>query len=109
MTAALASALAGNEINIETLDAKKIDDIGVITLVVDQYKRALHVLNNAEWNPIEEDTMLVRVADEPGAIAHLAKRLRDSDLHIRSMRVVQHHGDWAPSPSALTPSKRRAT
>ena len=57
------------KINIETLDAKKIDDIGVITLVVDQYKRALHVLNNAGWNPIEEDTMLVRVADEPGAIA----------------------------------------
>lgn len=67
LTADLASALAGNEINIETLDAKKIDDIGVITLVVDQYKRALHVLNDAGWNPIEEDTMLVRVADELGA------------------------------------------
>ena len=36
LTADLASALAGNEINIETLEAKKIDDIGVITLVVDQ-------------------------------------------------------------------------
>ena len=35
LTDDLASALAGNEINIETLDAKKIDDIGVITLVVD--------------------------------------------------------------------------
>ena len=66
----------------------------MIKLVVDQYQRALHVLNDAGWNPIEEDTMLVRVADEPGAIAHLAQRLRDADLHIRSMRVVQHHGDW---------------
>ena len=35
LTADLASAFAGNEIYIETLDAKKIDDIGVITLVVD--------------------------------------------------------------------------
>ena len=34
---------------------------------MDQYKRALHFLNNAGWNPIKEDTMLVRVADEPGA------------------------------------------
>ena len=49
----LTADLAGNEINIETLDTKKIDDIGVITLVVDQYKRALHVLNDAGWNPIE--------------------------------------------------------
>ena len=32
----LTADLAGNEINIETLDAKKINDIGVITLVVDQ-------------------------------------------------------------------------
>ena len=53
LNADLASSLAGNEINIETLDAKKIDDIGVITLVVDQYKLALHVLNDAGWNPIE--------------------------------------------------------
>ena len=53
LTADLAFALAGNEINIETLDAKKIDDIGVITLVMDQYKRAMHGLNDAGWNPIE--------------------------------------------------------
>ena len=52
--------------------------------------------------------MLVRVADEPGAIAHLAKRLRDSDLQIRSMRVVQHHGDWgAIAVSADTIEKAR--
>jgi hypothetical protein len=76
LTADLTSALAGNDINIETLDAKKIDDVGVITLVVDQYTRALHVLNDAGWNPIEEDTLLVRVIDEPGAIASLAERLR---------------------------------
>ena len=42
--------------------------------------------------------MLVRVADEPGAIAHLAKRLCDADLHIRSMRVLQLYGDWGAIP-----------
>ena len=94
LTANLASILAGNEINIENLDTKKIDDSGVITLFVDKYKRALHVLKDAGWNTIEEDTMLVQFADEPGAIARLAKRMCDADLHIRSMRVVQHHGDW---------------
>ena len=75
-------------------DAKKIDDIGVIMLRVDQYDRAQHVLNDAGWKPITEDALLVRVKDEPGAIAHLAKRFRDADLHVSSMRIVQHHGDW---------------
>ena len=106
LTADLASALAGNEIIIKTLDAKKDDDIGVIKLVVDQYKRALHVLNDAGWNPIEEDTMLVRVADEPGAIANLAKRLRDDDLQIRSGRVVQHHGDWGAIAVSADPIEK---
>ena len=73
---------------------------------MDLYKRALHVLNNAGWNPIEEDTMLVRVADEPGAIAHLAKRLRDSALHIRSMRVVKHHGDWGAIAVSADPIEK---
>ena len=50
--------------------------------------------------------MLVRVADEPGAIAHLAKRLRDSDLHIRSMRVVQHHGDWGAIAVSADPIEK---
>ena len=73
---------------------------------MDKYKRALHVLNNAEWNTIEDDTMLVRAADEPGAITHLAKRLRYSDLHIRSMRVVQHHGDWGAIAVSADPIEK---
>jgi len=24
----------------------------------------------------------------------LAKRFRDANLQVRSMRIVQHHGDW---------------
>ena len=51
--------------------------------------------------------MLVRVADDPGGIAHLAERLRDGDLHIRSMRVVQHHGDWGAIASADPIEKAR--
>jgi len=31
---------------------------------------------------------------EPGAIADLAKRFRDANLHVSSMRIVQHHSDW---------------
>ena len=50
--------------------------------------------------------MLVRFADEPGAIAHLAERLRDGDLHIRSMRVVHHHGDWGAITVSADPIEK---
>ncbi|HJO09437.1 MAG TPA: hypothetical protein QGH16_06270, partial [Verrucomicrobiota bacterium] len=94
LTADITSALGSNDINIESLDAKKIDDVGVVMLRVDQYDRAQHVLHDAGWSPITEDALLVRVKDEPGAVANLAKRFRDANLHVSSMRIVQHHGDW---------------
>ena len=73
---------------------------------MDKYKRALHVLKDAGWNTTEEDIMLGRCADEPGAIAHLAKRLCDADLHIRSMRVVKHHGDWGAIAVSADPIEK---
>ena len=94
LTADITSALGSNDINIESLDAKKIDNIGLVMLRVDHYERALHVLRDAGWDAITEDVLLVRVKDEPGAIADLAKRFRDANLHVSSMRIVQHHGDW---------------
>ena len=77
LTADITSALGSNDINIESLDAKKIDDIGLVMLRVNQYDRALSILRDAGWNAITEDALLVRVKDEPGAIADLAKRFRE--------------------------------
>ena len=109
LTADITSALGSNDINIESLDAKKIDDVGVVMLRVDQYDRAQHVLNDAGWNPITEDALLVRVKDEPGAIAHLAKRFQDAALHVSSMRIVQHHGDWGAISVCAEPLEKART
>ena len=58
LTADIASALGSNDINIESLDAKKIDDTGVVMLKVDQYDRALRILRNAGWNAITELSLI---------------------------------------------------
>ena len=50
--------------------------------------------------------MLVRVADDPGGIGNADERLRDGDLHIRSMRVVQHHGDWGAIAVSADPIEK---
>ena len=103
LTANITSALGSNDINIESLDAKKIDDIGLVMLRVNKYDRARRILRNAGWNAITEDSLLVRVKDEPGAIADLAKRFRDANLHVSSMRIVQHHGDWGAIADSAEP------
>ena len=105
LTADITSALGSNDINIESLDAKKIDDIGLVMLRVNQYDRALSILRDAGWNAITEDALLVRVKDEPGAIAHLAKRC---DATSQLLRPALCFG--APAPRrrfVATPAARR--
>jgi hypothetical protein len=99
LTADIASALGSNDINIESLDAKKIDDIGLVMLRVNQYDRALSILRDAGWNAITEDSLLVRVKDEPGAIADLAKRFRDANLHVSSITATGARSLSAPNRS----------
>ena len=94
LTAEIAALLGENDINIESLDAEEANGTDVVTLSVDHYNRALQVLRDAGWNAVSEDAMLVRVRDEPGALARVAKRFLDAGVTVHSIRIVQRAGDW---------------
>jgi len=94
VTAEIAALLGENDINIESLDAEEANGTDVVTLSVDHYNRALQVLRDGGWNAVSEDAMLVRVRDEPGALARVAKRFLDAGVTVHSIRIVQHVGDW---------------
>ena len=94
VTAEIAALLGENDINIESLDAEEANGTDVVTLSVDHYNRALQVLRDAGWNAVSEDAMLMRVRDEPGALARVAKRFLDSGVTVHSIRIVHHAGDW---------------
>ena len=94
VTVEIATLLGENDINIESLDAEVANGTDVVTLSVDHYNRALEVLRDAGWNAVSEDAMLVRVKDEPGALARVAKRFLDADVSVHSIRIVHHEGDW---------------
>ena len=94
VTAEIAALLGENDINIESLDAEEANGTDVVTLSVDHYNRALQVLRDAGWNAVSEDAMLVRVRDEPGALARVAKRFLDAGVTVHSIRIVQRGDDW---------------
>jgi hypothetical protein len=94
VTAEIAALLGENDINIESLDAEEANGTDVVTLSVDHYNRALQVLRDGGWNAVSEDAILVRVRDEPGALARVAKRFLDADVIVHSIRIVQRGGDW---------------
>ena len=94
LTADIAAVLGEHGINIESLDAEALEGMGVVTLTVNHYNRALHALNDAGWNAVTEDAFVLRVRDQPGALARVAKRFKDAGIHVRSIRIIQHEGEW---------------
>ena len=94
LTADIATVLGEHGINIESLDAEALEGMGVVTLTVNHYNRALHALNNAGWDAVTEDAFVLRVKDEPGALARVAKRFKDAGVHVRSIRIIQNEGGW---------------
>ena len=74
LLADIAEILARHNINIETLDAEEVHDTAVIELTVDRYDEALQRLRDAGFDAVTEDAFLIRLKDEPGALARVAKR-----------------------------------
>lgn len=86
----ISEALAGAGINIESLDAELAGEHVVVVLDVDQYDKALQIIHQLEnMQVITEDAILVRLINEPGALAKIARRFTDAEIGLRSMRFIQ--------------------
>ena len=86
----ISEALAAEKINIESLDAELIGENVVVVLNVDQYDKALQVIHQFNtMQVITEDAILVKLTNEPGALAKIARRFTDSGIGLRSIRFIQ--------------------
>jgi hypothetical protein len=88
--AAVTRILGEAGINIESIDGEEEGDgHGVLSLTVDRYDEALRLLRAAGFRPITEDAVVIRVPDEPGALAKVAARFSDAGVNIRSLHIVR--------------------
>ncbi len=93
--ARIAEALAAAGVNIEDFDVESHDAEGIISLTVDKYDEALHLLRDLGYRAITQDTLLIRLEDKPGALAKIAVRLKDAGLDLRSMHIVRRSGEFS--------------
>jgi len=95
--AELAQALAAHGINIEDIDVRDpgADQTGVVNLTVDRYDEALLALRDAGFRAVSEDALVIRLRDEPGALARVAVRFKEAGLAIRSMHILGRAGSSA--------------
>lgn len=93
--AELSHALAARDVNIESIDGEAARETGVVTLTVDRYDEALLALQEAGFQAVSEDALIVRLTDAPGALARVAERFKSEAINIKSLRILRRDGGFA--------------
>ena len=91
--AELATKLAENNIDIESLDTQKGDEHTVITLAIDKHEDALKVLKKNHYKVFSNDIMLLTIENKQGVLSNLTVKLMESDIEVRSIRIVKTFSD----------------
>jgi hypothetical protein len=90
--AEICELFAAKNINLESMDAETHLNKGVIIITVDKYDEALQVLRDGLFQAVSEESILIRLDDKPGALAQIAKRFKDADINLKSLRILKRDG-----------------
>ena len=82
MLARVADALAEAKINIYAIATSDTVDHSVIRIVVNDYRRALHVFEEHGTLVVEDDVLMVEGSNKPGEMARIAHKLADARINI---------------------------
>jgi hypothetical protein len=109
LVADITELMAKAEINIETIDSERINEIGVVTMTVNKHNEALRALANAGFNALSGEIILLKLIDRPGAVAEIAKRFKEASINLHSLRLLRRQGNMAiVAISGNNPEKIRA-
>ena len=88
--AELTSLLADQGINIIGIDAEGSDESGVIVITTEDedHHDALWHIANSGFKAISDESLVIRLRDEPGALAKVADRFRRNNINILSLHIV---------------------
>jgi hypothetical protein len=86
----ITTALAQADVNIDSISAQNYDTDAVLHLHLSDVHKGLTVLQEAGFTVVSDDLITVRVPDQPGALANLAKILSDDGaLQIHGVSTLQ--------------------
>jgi hypothetical protein len=92
----ITEALAAANVNIESIDAETIGEHIVVVLNVNKYDAALQAVHQLKnMRIITEDAILVKLNDEPGALARIARRFTDAGIELRSIRFMERNSEYS--------------
>ncbi len=108
VVADVTAALADKGINIEAIDGEAIGTVGIVRMTASPYDVALTALRDAGFHAFSEEVFLVRLEDKPGSLARVARRFKDAQVDITSLRIVSRDGQYGVvAISSDDPAKAR--
>lgn len=87
--------LAARKVNITDMEVMEDEAHGLIRLMAEPYDVALRALTEAGHRALSDEVLLIRIKDEPGAIARVASRFREPPVNVTSLRILRRHAGWA--------------
>jgi len=91
----ISQALADEGINMESINAQVVGEEVTIVLTTDRTDRALYILNQAGFKAVSDDALVLRLPDEPGALAGVAGSLKEAGVNIESMHILSRQAGYA--------------
>ncbi len=91
----ISKVLADENINIEALNTEVAGEKGVVILTTNESDRALHVLMSAGFRAVTDEATVIRLRDEPGALARVAEKFKVAGVNIQSMHILNRHAGYA--------------
>ena len=67
--------------------------LAVINLTAEPYQVCFQVLTDAGFKVFANEQILVRVKDQPGALADISRRLANVQVDIHSIHIVNREGE----------------
>ena len=104
----ITATMAEADVNIVTVNTESTGDTGIVILTTEDNDRALDALTTAGFKAIIDDALVIRLRDEPGALAKVAERFKNSGVNIQSLHILDRHAgtpQWRYPPT--TARKRR--
>ena len=90
----IAASLADSSINILTMDTESTGDTGIVIITTDDNDRALGVLTSGGFKAIIDDALVIRLRDEPGALAKVAAKFKQSGVNIQSLHILDRYDGY---------------
>lgn len=94
LIADITGLLGNHDIDIRNIDSHLVGQDAYVKLVVANYDRGLKLLTDAGYNAVSDESVLLRIRDQAGALAQIARTISGHGINTRAITMLQQDGDF---------------